>query len=189
MTTDQDLIGAYQRGDSSAGELLVDRYYGMVLGFFRNKSPSNAYDLTQQTFMECFLGLSRLQDATRLRSFLFGIACNLLRSHFRRLHGDRLDFQTASAVDLDPSPSLVVAQNQTHQQRVDSLRSIPVEYQLVLELPYWEDLSSQEVADVLALPLGTVKTRLRKGRQLLAERLEAEGEVSEAALRLVVAGR
>ena len=168
MKSDQELVTAFTSGSRQAGEELVDRYYATVLGFFRNKAPTASHDLAQQTFAECFSGLKRLRDASRLRSFLFGIASNLLRAHYRSRSGSPLDFTVASAVDLDPSPSAVVAQNQRQQRVIDGLRRIPVDYQLVLELHYWEELSGPDIADVLGLPLGTIKTRIRRGRELLA---------------------
>ncbi|MEX1368607.1 MAG: sigma-70 family RNA polymerase sigma factor, partial [Nannocystaceae bacterium] len=76
--------------------------------------------------------------------------------------------------DLDPSPSMIVAQRQEQQQVVDALRRLPLDYQIALELHYWERLSGSEMADVLDIPEGTVRNRLRQGKQLLAKKIRQQ---------------
>ncbi|MCA9690560.1 MAG: sigma-70 family RNA polymerase sigma factor [Myxococcales bacterium] len=173
MKDDGELVQAYRGGDPRAGKELVDRYYGRVLGFFRNKAPASSNDLTQRTFLGCFEALDRLRDADRFRSFLFAVACNQLRKHFRgkRRDGDHMDFGSVSAVDLDPSPSGVLTDRQEQRLLLEGLRRIPVDYQIVLELFYWEEMTAAEIAATIELPVGTAKTRIRRGRQLLEKAL------------------
>lgn len=168
-------MAAHLEGDAQAGSALVDRYYRGILRFFRNKLPSEAHDLTQQTFAECFSGLSRLKDPARFQSFLFAIACNQFRKrcHALAAKGARLDFGTVSAVDLDPTPSAIVARRQEHQQLLLALRRIPIDAQLVLELHYWEDLRLEEIAEIIGIPVGTAKSRLARARRQLAEAMVA----------------
>lgn len=182
MPSDAELVESLRAGERRAGEQLVDRYYGHILRFFRNKAPAAANDLAQRTFLGCIEGLERLRDGAKFRSFLFAVACNQLRKHYRqyRIEGEQLDFGTVSAVDLDPSPSRVIAERDEQQVLLVALRKIPVEYQIVLELVYWEDMTAVEIAEALELPLGTAKTRIRRGRQLLEEAL---AEVGGAALQ------
>jgi RNA polymerase sigma-70 factor (ECF subfamily) len=177
VLSDAELVSGLRAGERRAGESLIDRYYGRVLRFFHNKAPSAANDLAQRTFLGCFEGLARLRDDSKFRAFLFAIACNQLRKHYRhdRIEGEQIDFGTVSAVDLDPSPSGVVAERDEQRVLLAALRRIPVEYQIVLELAYWEDMTAVEIADVLELPLGTAKTRIRRGRQLLEAALAEVG--------------
>jgi RNA polymerase sigma-70 factor (ECF subfamily) len=173
--SDVELVSAYRDGNRRAGEQLVDRYYAKVLNFCRSKAPNAANDITQRSFMACFERLDGLRDAAAFRSFLFGIVCNKIREHYRasRREGDKLDFGTVSSIDLDPSPTGLRAAQDEQRLMLDALRSIPLEYQMVLELFYWEDMGGAEIAQILDLPLGTAKTRLRRGRQLLEEQLAA----------------
>ena len=185
MPSDAELVQAFRGGDQRAGKRLVDKYYGRVLGFFRNKAPASSNDLAQRTFLGCFEALGRLRDPANFRSFLFAVACNQLRKHYRgkRRDGERMDFGTVSAVDLDPSPSGVLASRQEQRLLLEALRRIPVDYQIVLELFYWESMKAAEIAEVLELPLGTAKTRIRRGRQLLEQapaQLAGAREVLEA---------
>ncbi|MCA9662440.1 MAG: sigma-70 family RNA polymerase sigma factor [Myxococcales bacterium] len=181
MTGDRELVEAYMAGDRGAGKQLVDRYYGRVLGFFRNKAPAASNDLAQRTFLGCFEALGRLRDRSRFRSFLFAVACNQLRKHYRgkRRDGDHLDFTHVSAADLDPSPSGVIAERQEQRLLLEGLRRIPLDYQIVLELVYWEEMTAADVAATLDLPLGTAKTRIRRGRQLLEHALAELGSAGD----------
>ena len=118
----------------------------------------------------------RFRGDASFRSFLFAIAHNQLGKHWRSRSRDRLDFQTISAFDLNPSPSAAVARDQDQQQLLLALRRIPLESQVALELHYWESMTAAEIGDVLGVPLGTAKTRLRRAKQLLeAELLTVDG--------------
>lgn len=187
MRSDSQLVLDLRGGDAQAGAALVDRYYGAILGFFRNKLPAEFHDLTQQTFLGCFAGLDRLRDPARFRNFLFGIACNQLRKRLRArsAEGARLDFGSVSAVDLDPSPSAILARRQEHQRLLDALRRIPVDAQILLELHYWEDLRLEDIAEILEIPVGTAKGRLSRARRQLVEAMLGPGADEAAKLPII----
>ena len=182
---DAELVTAYRNGNKRAGEQLADRYFGRVLNFCRSKAPSAATDIAQHSFMACFAGLDKLRDPASFRSFLFAIVCNQIRMHYRRgrVEGERLDFGTVSSADLDPSPSQIIARGAEQRLLLAGLRRIPMQYQIVLELFYWEEMRAQDIAEVLEIPLGTAKTRILRGRELLQEalaKLDAPGSVLES---------
>jgi DNA-directed RNA polymerase specialized sigma24 family protein len=77
-----------------------------------------------------------------------------------------------SSDELTPSPSSVLAVHQEQRLLLEALRRIPLDYQLVLELYYWEDMAAPELAQVLGLPEGTVRSRLRRARELLTHRMK-----------------
>ena len=182
---DSELVLAYRSGDKRAGEHLVERYYGKVLSFCRSKAPAKATDVTQKSFLACFERLEHLRDPAVFRNFLFGVVCNQLRKHYQdaRVEGDRIDFGTVSSVDLDPTPSGVIAAQAEQRLLLEGLRRIPLDYQLVLELFYWEEMRASDIAEVLEVPVGTIKTRIRRGRVLLEQalaELDAPGIVLES---------
>ena len=152
---DRALYEAWRAGDRAAGSRLVDRYLGSVGRFFATKvaDESTAQELVADTFERCVRGLGNFRGDASFRSFLFGVARNVLREHVRRRKRD-------PAADLQ---KLLLA----------ALRGVPIEYQIVLELTYFEDMSRSEIAAVLELPPGTVASRLRKARVLLDEQLAA----------------
>lgn len=179
MSTDRQLLQQWRDGDKAAGERLFDRYYPLLMRFFANKIGDDPMDLIQETFLGCVSGQARLRDEQGFRSYLFGIAYNQLRSYYqrRRVQGERFEPATHTAADLSPGPGTMVARGAQQRLILDALRRIPVRFQVVLELFYWEELTSAEIAEALELPHGTVRTRLRRARVLL---LQALGEAQAA---------
>lgn len=172
---DDQLLEAWRGGDRKAGAELFSRHYDLVVRFFVNKvGVEEQPDLIQRTFLACVEGRDRVQ-AGRFRNYLLGIAFRMLYKHYERRRGERerLDFGTVSVQALDPSPSQVAARQDEQRLLLAALRNVPLDYQVVLELVYWEGMSAPRIAEVLGLPLGTAKTRIRRGRQLVEEQLEA----------------
>jgi RNA polymerase sigma factor (sigma-70 family) len=81
-----------------------------------------------------------------------------------------------SIAHLTGSPSRIVALRQEQHAVLAALHELPLDLQIALELYYWEELTVGEVAQVLEVPEGTVKSRLHRARQLLRERLDAAGD-------------
>ncbi|MEX1365946.1 MAG: sigma-70 family RNA polymerase sigma factor [Nannocystaceae bacterium] len=135
----------------------------------------------QATFTACLEKVDQLRDAASFRSFLFGVARFELLHHYRRKSARETDLDTAqhSVCDLDPSPSRIVAKRQEQRLLLEGLRRIPLDLQIVLELAYWEQLSSPEIAEVIGIPVGTVKSRVRRARQRLDTELAALAESSQ----------
>lgn len=172
--TDLELLEAWRGGDRQAGEQLFERHFDAVARFFRNKVDSGIDDLIQRTFLACIEGKDRFRGEASFRTFLFAVAHNVLRKHYRskRRHGDRIDFGVTSVYDLSPSPSVVIARHNEHRVLLQALRRIPLDHQIVLELYYWERLTAPEVAHVLDVPEGTARTRIRRAKQLLEEQMK-----------------
>ena len=177
--SDRELLERWAAGEQAAGAELFDRYYPPVERFFKNKIVSEAEqdDLVQATFAACLESAERYRGDGAFRSFLFGIAYNVLRRHFERARGSRLDFTEVSAVDLAPGPSSVAAIREEQRQVADALRTLPVDSQVVLELFYWESMTAGEIGQSLGLPEGTVRTRLRAARTMLRQALERDPTV------------
>jgi RNA polymerase sigma factor (sigma-70 family) len=172
---DAALFEAWRAGDKRAGKQLFERYYDPLYRFFRNKAGAEAVDLVQKTLLGCLESLPRYRGEGSFRSWLFGVAYRQLHAHYRSQISERarfdLDASTVSVFDLDSTPSRVLAKHRELRLLLEALRRIPIELQVALELHYWEQLSDVEIARVLELPLGTAKSRIRRGRLLLAERL------------------
>ncbi len=173
--SDLDLLEAWRGGDKTAGTQLFKRHYDRVARFFANKTgPEHHSELIQRTFLACVEARDRFQGTARFSTYLTGIALRQLYKHYdrNRRERERYDYETVSAEDLNPSPSQVVARQDEYRLLLAALRRIPLEYQIILELVYWEDYTAARVAELLTLPLGTAKTRIRRGRQLLQKQLE-----------------
>jgi RNA polymerase sigma-70 factor (ECF subfamily) len=170
---DGALVEAWKAGDARAGETLFERYYDAVARFFFNKTDeASAQDLIQRTFLACIEGLPRLAANDNFRGYLFGVAYRSLCKHYERQARERgrLDVLAESVADLGArSPTQAFVAHEEQRLLLRSLRAIPLEHQVLLEWMYWEKLPVAEISAALQVPVNTVKTRLRRGRQLLAE--------------------
>jgi RNA polymerase sigma-70 factor (ECF subfamily) len=183
MRDDDDELRAWRAGDQAAGERLFDRYYDPVARFFFNKVGDASPDLIQKTFLACVEGLPRFRGEGSFRSYVFAIAYRQLCRHFREAGRARFDPASDSVVAADPSLSRVVEEQQEIRLRLLALRRIPLDLQVVFELHHWEECSVAEIATILEIPSGTVKSRLRRGREQLREAIEqlaANPELAES---------
>lgn len=171
---DRELLTRWSAGDAAAGEALFERHFDAVGRFFANKVDTGLEDLVQQTFLSCLEGAARFRGESAVRSWLLGIANNVLRNHYTAQHRAPVPFATASVEDLAPSVSRMLQLAQSQEALLGALRRVPIDLQVVLELFFWEDMSGPEIASALGLPEGTVRSRLRRGRELLAEMMGGE---------------
>lgn len=188
MPSDFDLLAAWRNGDEHAGNELFHRHFGPVRRFFRNKvSEEAAEDLIQRTFLACVESRDRFRGDASFRTYLFVIARNELYSHLKRARKEARAFDPAQASieDTGLSPSRVVARRAEHRLLLEALRHLPVEQQLLLELFYWEGQVGRELAMILDVPEGTVRSRLRLARRALVrsmQRLASSPDVLESTL-------
>jgi len=171
---DRELLTRWAAGDATAGEALFERHFDAVGRFFANKVDSGLEDLVQQTFLACLESATRFRGDSAVRSWLLGIANNVLRNHYTALHRAPVPFATVSVEDLAPSVSRMLQLAQSQAALLTALRRVPIDLQVVLELFFWEDMSGPEIASTLGLPEGTVRSRLRRGRELLGEMIGDE---------------
>jgi RNA polymerase sigma-70 factor, ECF subfamily len=166
---DAVLLERWHQGDADAGEELFERYYDLVERFFLNKITGDIQDLVQETFTACVEGRERLQDKARFRAYLFSIAYNVLRGHLRKLYrgGEQIDLDEVSVQQVAPGPGTQLGDRREQRLLLEALRNIPADYQVILELHYWEQMTTEEMAEILGRPVGTVRSRLRRARELL----------------------
>lgn len=167
--TDLELLAAWRKGDRRAGGELFDRHFSAIRRFFRSKVGDDYEELLQSTFTRCVEGQQRFRAEGSFRSYLFSIATNVLREHLRKhLREPGIDPEASSVADLDlPGPSTAIGARREQIVLLAALRRLPINDQIVLELFYWEQMTSAEIADVLELPHGTVRSRLRLARDRL----------------------
>jgi len=184
---DRALYEHWAEGDRSCGEQLVRRNLAAVARFFGNKVAriEDRPDLVARTFEIVARKLGDYRGQSTFRAYVLGIARNVLREYLRALRrlpaSDPLE--ESSLVELTRSPSVRVAEAEERQLLLVALRSIPLQAQIVLELSLFEELGRAEIAQVLDVPVGTVASRIRRGRAELERRLEAlaSGEAQLAA--------
>lgn len=167
------MLQRWRDGENEAGSTLLRRYFDNLHRFFASKVDDEVEDLIQATMLACVKYQESLEGVRSFKAYLFTVARNALYRHLRgrAKHGE-VDFGVTSVVALGISPTSIIARREREQQLITALRSLPLELQLIVELHYWEGLSTSELAGVIDLPHGTAKSRLRRARRLLAEALE-----------------
>ncbi len=175
---DWGLLFAWRDGKRVAGERLANRYFGLLTRFFLNKvrNPDDAADLVSETFLGCARSRNRVEQSGSFRSYLFAVAMNKLRGYFRKQakrQRELSDFgDICVANTLPKSPTSLIARAQESRLLVRALRRLSLDKQIVLELNYFEELRASEIAELLGLPIGTIYTHLRRGKERLAKIIE-----------------
>jgi RNA polymerase sigma-70 factor (ECF subfamily) len=178
MSSDLELLDAWSDGDRDAGNELVCRHFGLVYRFFRSKLDGPVEDLAQATFVACIEARERFRGEAAFRAYLLGIARLQLLRHLRKQHRHRKVFAPleVSIRELvganDRSPSFAVLQHDEQKLLLQALRHIPIDFQITVELRYWEEMSYEEIAAVLEVSTGTVRSRLHRARAMLKQRIE-----------------
>lgn len=185
---DESLLGAWRAGDAAAGRALVERHYEKVARYMYNKAGDAADDLIQAVFLAIVEAREQFRGDCSFRTYLFSIAHRQFLKHLRRRYrgGEQVDLGELRLCDLGPSPSAALHERQELRLLLESLRQIPLDCQEVLELHYWERMTTHDIGAALAIPVGTVRSRLQRGRRLLEAQL-AELSHSPALLRSTLA--
>ncbi len=180
QVSDEQLLTAYRNGQTSALDRLLERYQDRVLQFVRWRtalSPQEAEDVAQDVFLQVFRSAENFAGRSRFRTWLYGVAthvCNhAIRTRARRrdaMAGNAEEMATAIAVPDTRSGILdsLVAEERRHAVRT-AVMELDTNQRVVLLLRDWEDLSYSEIAEVLQIPEGTIKSRAYYARLQLAK--------------------
>lgn len=162
-----------QLGERAAFDDLIKRW-AMPLRRYVGRVAGNAEadELVQDIWLRVLQGIGRLQDPSRLRAWLFGIAHRRLMDRLRQIYAAPIDAGAdADELAFDaPDPDRALEARELER----SLERLPPPEREVLSLFYLDELPLTEVAQVLAVPVGTVKSRLFRARKLLKQQLTGE---------------
>ncbi len=170
MTSDEALMLQFQGGSAEAFDELFARYREPLFGFFRRRlnSYERAEDLAQETFLAVIRATSRYEPRALVRTYLYGIALNLLAAERRKQSKD-------APVHSSPEPAVSGAPYAVVWVRQALQKLDPSEREIIM-LREYEQLSYSEIADLLRLPLNTVRSRLFRSRMALKGYLESESK-------------
>jgi RNA polymerase sigma factor (sigma-70 family) len=178
--TDYELLASWRRGDLEAAAVLAERHVRTLYRFFHNKVHDAMEDLAQKTLLACVEGRDRIDETRSFRAYLLGIARHQLYRHYRGLRRSEREIGALSVAQLVGSPSHEIAVEEERRLLLAALRRLPIETQLVLELFYWEGMTTPEIAATLDEPDGTIRSRLSRGKALLRDVLEEMDAAPEA---------
>ena len=176
--SDFDLLEAWRAGEQRAGEQLFRRHFDALYRFFFNKVGDSTDELVQQTLLGCVEARDQFRRASSFRAYLFGIARNKLYK-FVRSKARGKPVETWHSIGEYTSMAEEIGRHQQAALLLQALRALPLELQLLLELSYWEQLSDRELAELLEIPVGTLKSRLRKARIELGECIQSQAKSVE----------
>jgi RNA polymerase sigma-70 factor (ECF subfamily) len=167
MATDEELIGRVAHGDETALAVLLERYERSLSHFlYRQTGGREVEDLYQETWLRVVRHASRFDQNKRFSTWLFQIAVNLCRDWYRRARAPAIEAESPTFADMTKE-----------EERLDALAllgRLPEAQREVVVLRYFQDLSEEEVAQIVGCPPGTVKSRLHHAVQRLAQLVRQE---------------
>jgi RNA polymerase sigma factor (sigma-70 family) len=177
--TDAELLAKIAAGDLSSLGLLFDRYAIDVRRFVARLGigASDVDDLTQTTFLLVIDAASSFRGAGSGRAWLFGLAANLVRRHrrsFARVATRLAAWALEPRVDARPSPENASDVGERATLAARALSRLPAKKREVFVMVVMEDMTAEEVAAALGIPIGTVWTRLHHARRALRAHLQEE---------------
>jgi RNA polymerase sigma-70 factor, ECF subfamily len=188
QTEEAILIEAAKAGDQEAFRQIVERYQGAVhnLAYRMLGDPEEAEDAAQEIFVRLYRQLGRYDPERKFSTWTLAIATNYCIDQLRRRRMQLVPLENiipwARARDAGPEGEALSRESRDEVQRL--LKQLPEKYRAPLVLRYWEDLSCAEIAEILGVPEGTIKTQIHRARKQLGKMLERGGERQDALSRV-----
>jgi RNA polymerase sigma-70 factor (ECF subfamily) len=181
---DKKLIERALNGDETGYRTLLEKYrnlvFSIMLKMVRNKQE--AEDLTQEAFMKAFASLASFNDEFAFSTWLMKIASNncidFLRKKKLRTYSIHEPIQykdekiEIEIPDRDPTPERTLIQSERSKMIEQTINELPERYRYVIILRHKEEKSYEEIAEIMNLPLGTVKAQIFRAREILNKRLK-----------------
>ncbi len=165
---DEVLVAEVAEGNISAFEELVNRYQKKLLSFVFSIvwDEAAAQDVVQETFISLYKTIDRIDTAKKFSAYLFSITRNYAISYLRsrKVHAP---LETAEKVAGDDNPELRLEVSDENKRVQEALNIIDHKYKQVIMLYYFDDLSYEEIASRLGVPVNTVRTHLKRAKEAL----------------------
>jgi len=178
MSPDQELAEHFRGGDEHALRIAYDRFGGAVLHLAQRVlgNRSDAEDVTQATFVAAWQGRETFDpDRGSLLGWLLGIARRKAVDRIRSAVRDERITDTIRALPQPAAPAETPERIVDRLVVADELAQLPAEQRRTLELAFYDDLTHPQISAVTGLPLGTVKSHIRRGMASLRRRWEVDG--------------
>lgn len=178
---DTALVEASRNGDQDAFAQLVQRHQRRVfnLVFRMLQQYEEANEITQETFLAAWQGLPTFRGDARFSTWLYRIAYNCCLKQLEQRKRDKslqLAMQAEHLLEYTECDERAHAELDAHDCQTlvhEHLAKLPAKYRIVLVLRHLQEMTYEEMAEILTMPIGTIKTHLFRARNLLKERLEA----------------
>ncbi|MBI1741633.1 sigma-70 family RNA polymerase sigma factor [Candidatus Acetothermia bacterium] len=181
LESERELIEKSLQGDLNSWGKIVIRYKQAVFGVALHilGKPADAEDAMQDAFIRAYQSLRTFQIDRKFSTWLFTVTANICKNKLRR-EKFFSPLKHISKLVGGEDPARTAARDERHQMLRDALQLLDESYRLPLVLRYYQDMDYKEIAEILELPEGTVKTRLHRGKLELKKILEAKGVKADA---------
>lgn len=182
--SDAELVGRIVGGDRDAFARLVSRYHRAIFGiaFRMVGNASEAEDLCQEIFLRVYQNIDSYDASYPFAPWIYRVACNLTLNRLKRrslaltsltveVDGEE---QERPIADTRENPEQEMIRRSRAQQLQHAIMSLPENYRLAFTLKYVEDLTAEEIGEIMQVPRNTVKTWLFRAREMLRSKLSDE---------------
>ncbi len=175
----EKLVELVKKNDNNSRRQLFEAYYKKTYAVAYNimRNRENAEDITQDAFIKAFQNMHQLKDGTKFGAWLAVIASNLARNYLKRekrINYTDKEVTDYGALEIDHTEESALRTLEIERVR-QAIKNLPPDHYQVIVLQYYYDLKVEEIASMLKLSSGTVKSRLHRARQRLAKDLELKG--------------
>ena len=183
--SDEELMQRLRRGQGEAFGLLVRRYERELFGYLRRYTGDDtlAEDVFQNTFLQVYLKSGQYESGRPVRPWLYTIATHQAIDFQRRnrrhrilsldrphsSHGDDAGSISSCMAGADLTPEETLSSQEDRQRIAEAVEELPESLREAVRLVYFQDLKYREAAEILGIPVGTVKSRLHAAMQKLSE--------------------
>ncbi|MHC4873177.1 MAG: RNA polymerase sigma factor [Planctomycetota bacterium] len=181
MERDQELICLYKSGDESALEELIEMYQNRLFSFFLRLGSAceEAEDMVQETFIKIIRSISTYEPKEKFSSYLYKVAKNCWYDYVRKkqrdksvsIESDGINFVEGASVSKENSPQANAAMKEVNEIILIEIDKLPEEQRMAVILSEIENLKYREIAEILEIPIGTVKSRIHNAYERLRENL------------------
>lgn len=182
-TTDQQLVERVQRGDKRGFDILVRKYEHKVIKLISRyvKDPSEALDVAQEAFLKAYRALPGFRGESAFYTWLYRISINTAKNYLVSL-GRRPPTTDIELIDAEHyngnaelrdsnTPESYLLKDEVEKTVVEALESLPDDLRTAITLRELEGLSYEEIAEAMACPVGTVRSRIFRAREVINSRL------------------
>ena len=178
------LVRRAKRGDYKAFDLLVLKYQSRIIGISMKfvKDIQIAEDIAQESFIKAYKSLNSFREESAFYTWLYRIAANTSKNYLtsKRRKKEYSESEIFSSEDANvdifdipggDSPEEILAANNLREVIFESLSNLPEDIRTAISLREFEGLSYEEISEVLDCPIGTVRSRIFRGREIIQEKI------------------
>ncbi len=183
-STDQRLVQLVQRGDKKAFDILVLKYQHKIIKLISRyvRDSSEVFDVSQEAFLKAYLALPSFRGESAFYTWLYRIAINTAKNYLiaqgRRPPGADVEIEDAELYEGDSelkeiaTPEHLLLRDEIEKTIFEAIEQLPEDLRTAITLRELEGLSYEEIAEAMACPVGTVRSRIFRAREVINSRLQ-----------------